>query len=161
MGRCQRLDYNGRRTAFHAAVAEAGSIPLLKYSFQPIRYRLLSPGADMRRREFLGIIGGTAAGWPLAARAQRAMPVIGFLRSAPITDVPHLVKAFRDGLKEAGFIEGQNLTIEYRSGNDNRDRMIEQVRELIQRPVDVIVGNVVAATVAKAATATIPIVFAT
>ena len=115
----------------------------------------------MRRREFLGILGGTAAGWPLAAHAQRAMPVIGFLRSAPIADVPHLVQAFRDGLKEAGFIEGQNLTIEYRSGDDNRDRMIEQVRELIQRPVDVIVGNVVAATAARAATATIPIVFAT
>jgi putative ABC transport system substrate-binding protein len=89
------------------------------------------------------------------------MRVIGFLRSAPIADVPHLVKAFRDGLKEGGFVEGQNVTIEYRSGDDNRGRLIEQVRELVQRPVDVVVGNVVAAAAAKAATATIPIVFAT
>jgi len=114
----------------------------------------------MNRREFITLVSGAAAAWPVVARAQQAMPVIGFLRSAPIADVPHLVKAFRDGLKEAGFIEGRNLKIEYRSG-DNRDRLIEQVRELIQRPVDVIVGNVVAATAAKAATATIPIVFAT
>jgi len=114
----------------------------------------------MNRREFITLVSGAAAAWPVVARAQQAMPVIGFLRSAPIADVPHLVKAFRDGLKEAGFIEGRNLKIEYRSG-DNRDRLIEQVRELIQRPVDVIVGNVVAATAAKAITSTIPIVFAT
>ncbi len=116
----------------------------------------------MKRREFITLVGSAAAAWPVAARAQQAaMPVIGFLRSAPIADVPHLAKAFRDGLKEAGFIEDRNVTIEYRSGDDNRDRLIEQVRELIQRPVDVIVGNVVAAAAAKAATATIPIVFAT
>jgi len=114
----------------------------------------------MNRREFITLVSGAAAAWPVVARAQQAMPVIGFLRSAPIADVPHLVKAFRDGLKEAGFIEGRNLKIEYRSG-DNRDRLIEQVRELIQRPVDVIVGNVVAAAAAKVATATVPIVFAT
>src|SRR4051812_44025957 len=96
------------------------------------------PGADMRRREFITLLGGAAAAWPLAARAQQKMPVIGFLRSASIADVPHLVKAFRDGLKEAGFIDGQNLTIEYRSGDDNRDRLIEQVRDLIRHPVDVI-----------------------
>ena len=74
----------------------------------------------MRRRQFIAGLGGAVA-WPVAAGAQQqAMPVIGFLRSAPIADVPHLVKAFPDGLKEAGFIEGQNLTIEYRSGDDNR-----------------------------------------
>jgi hypothetical protein len=115
----------------------------------------------MKRRAFITLVGGAAAAWPFAAGAQQPMPVIGFLRSAPIADVPHLVKAFRDGLKEAGFIEGQNVAIEYRSGDDDRNRLIEQVRDLIQRPVAVIVGNVVAAAAAKTATTTIPIVFAT
>jgi putative ABC transport system substrate-binding protein len=114
----------------------------------------------MQRRQILGVLGGAAV-WPLVTSAQQRTPVIGFLRSAPIGDVPHLVQAFRDGLKEVGFIEGQNITIEYRSGDDNRDRLIAQVHELIQRPVDILVGNVVAANVAKAATEKIPIVFAT
>jgi putative tryptophan/tyrosine transport system substrate-binding protein len=114
----------------------------------------------MRRREFIALIGGAAA-WPLAARAQQAaMPVVGFVRSESIADATNLVTAFRQGLKEAGFVEGQNVTVEYRSGEGQRERLQSVVAELIRRPVSVIAGNSVAMLLAKAATATIPVVFA-
>ena len=115
----------------------------------------------MRRREFLGVLGAVAA-WPPAARAQQpALPVVGFLRSTSLADATHLVTAFRQGLKEAGFVEGQNVAIEYRSAEDHLDRLPALVAELIRRPVAVIVGNTPAALAAKAATTTVPIVFAT
>src|SRR5829696_6668036 len=111
----------------------------------------------MRRREFVAGLAGAAA-WPLAARAQQpAMPVIGFLRSAPLGDVPHFVTGFRQGLKEAGLVAGQNVAIEFRSAEGRNERLPELVAELIRRPVDVIVGNAVAAISAKAATQTVPI----
>jgi putative ABC transport system substrate-binding protein len=116
----------------------------------------------VRRRQFITLLGTAVAAWPLVARAQPpAMPVIGFLRSASLADATHLVTGFHQGLKEAGFVEGQNVAVEYRSAEDHPDRLPALVGELISRQVAVIVGNQSSALAAKAATATVPIVFAT
>ena len=113
----------------------------------------------MRRREFLSLVGGTAAAWPLATHAQRVMPVIGFLRSDPLPPTSPLVAAFREGLKETGFVEGQNVAIELRSADNHPDRLPALVADLLRRPVSVIVANTSAALAAKTATQTVPIVF--
>ena len=89
------------------------------------------------------------------------MPVIGFLRDTSLADATHLVAAFRQGLKDAGFVEGQNVAIEYRSAEDHPDRLPGLVAEMISRQAAVIVGNHNAALAAKAVTTTLPIVFAT
>jgi len=115
----------------------------------------------MRRRDFIKATVGAITARPFAARAQQpAMPVVGFLRSVSLADAADLVAAFRQGLKETGYIEGQNVVIELRSAEGHLDRLSALVGDLIHRPVAVIVGNLNAALAAKAATTTIPIIFA-
>jgi putative tryptophan/tyrosine transport system substrate-binding protein len=114
----------------------------------------------VRRREFIAAVG-SAAVCPLEVQAQQpTMPVIAFIRSTSLADATHLVHAFRNGLTEAGFVEGQNLAVEYRSAGDHPDRLRVMVADLLSRPVAVIVGNTNPALAAKAMTKTVPIVFA-
>jgi ABC-type uncharacterized transport system substrate-binding protein len=114
----------------------------------------------MRRRDFIKIVSASVAVWPLASRAQQGMPVVGFVRSAPAAGSEDIVAAFRQGLKKAGFVEGQNVAVEYHYADNRPDRLSAQIAEVIRRPVAVIVGNTPAALAAKAATTTVPIVFA-
>ena len=116
----------------------------------------------MKRRHFITLLGGAAAAWPLAARAQQpAMPVVGFLRSASLTEATQLIDAFRQGLKEIGYVEGQNVVIEYRSAENDPDQLTALATDFVRRPVVLIVGNVLSAIAAKTVTTTVPIVFAT
>jgi ABC-type uncharacterized transport system substrate-binding protein len=114
----------------------------------------------MRRREVIWLLGGAAATWSLTARAQQtALPVVGFLGSRAAGDDPQLLAAFRLGLKEVGRIDGQNVTIEYHFAGNQYERLPAMAAALVRRRVTVICANGPAAKAAKAATATIPIVF--
>jgi putative ABC transport system substrate-binding protein len=113
----------------------------------------------MRRREFITIIGGAAGIWPLVARAQQPMPVIGFIRSTPAEPFAHIVAAFGQGLKETGYIEGQNVTIEQRWADNEVDRLPELAADLVHRQAAVIVGNGPAVDAARTVAVATPIVF--
>jgi ABC-type uncharacterized transport system substrate-binding protein len=116
----------------------------------------------MRRREFITLLGGAAAAWPIAARAQQPpMPIVGLLRSTPSAALEHIVEAFRRGLSEVGFVDGRNVAIEQRWAEGQDDRLQALLADLISRKSALIVANTVGALAAKAAATTTPVVFAT
>jgi putative ABC transport system substrate-binding protein len=118
---------------------------------------------QLKRREFIALLGGAAAAWPLAAGAQQpAMPVVGFVTASSLASLRQQVAAFHEGLKETGFVEGQNATVEYRSAEGRLDRFPALVSDLVRRQVAVLaVTSTHGARAAKLATRTIPIVFST
>ena len=135
--------------------------PLSKYSFKPIRCRLLNLGSDMRRREFITLLGGAAAVWPLAARAQQASDqrLIGVLSPISKTAAERNVEALRTGLRELGYIEGRNIRLEVRYADGAIERLPHLAAELVGfGPAVIVAGSSPAAIAARNATRTIPII---
>jgi ABC-type uncharacterized transport system substrate-binding protein len=116
--------------------------------------------SDVRRREFVGLLGGAAVAWPIAARAQQTLPVVGFLNGGFSDSFTQQIAAFRQGLDESGYVDGETVAIEFRWANGRAEDLLPLANELVNRRVAVIVtSGSAAALAAKAATVTIPIIF--
>ena len=135
--------------------------PLSKFSFKPIRCRLLSQGADMRRREFITLVGGAAVALPFGAHGQqKGLPVIGFLGTPTAAAWRSWVAAFVQRLGELGWTDGRTVAIEYRWAEGSNERAVEIAAEFVRRKVEVIVTSGTGVDAAKRATTVIPIIFA-
>ena len=157
------MTQSGHRPASYGAVAKPVEVsfgPLSKYSFKPIRCRLLGFGMDMRRREFLGVLGGAAASWPLAARAQQpALPVFGILFVFSREFGRTFTEPLRAYMQALGYVEGRNIAFDVRYADGKADRLPALAAELVaQRPSVIAIFGDATGVAVKAATTTIPVV---